>query len=233
MVDHLTLRLITYSIFAAILTICLVFRATRPNPLLMFFEYESWAFIAALAYYLTMVIMDFLKKFLNKTFDGVVGFMNKKVFKFIWTMTMATCLGYWTCILLNKIRLGNADGYDWYITLTQHVFLQIIMLIDMFLFDHTLETSYLMDVIILSIIYFVYALGFCLTIWAIQGGIGRNHMYDFIRERHDFKYLFIYGMIFYMANLNMYFLHQFLLMQKMHVSFSTTTITSKTEGLYN
>ena len=43
----------------------------------------------------------------------------------------------------------------------------------------------------------------------------------------SFDVILTIGVIYYMLLLNMYFLHQFVLMKKMKVSFGSTTVTEK------
>ena len=132
---------------------------------------------------------------------------------------MTAGLGFWGSVLLNAMYYTKGNGIDMFLMFYYHLIIQIFLIVDLFLFNHTLETSYLADFITISLIYVVFALFICICNWCDL----RTPIYFFLLW--GFDKIFVIGVIFYMLLLNMYFLHQLLLMKKMNVSFGTTTVT--------
>ena len=217
--DSLTLRLIVYSIFLICCIVAFILRFFRPAVKNMFFEFEIFAFWGSMVYYLVMVVVDLLRVTLNKTFDNVSNFFNQKVFKFVWACEMTAGLGYWGAVILHGMQYTKGNGTDAFLMFYYHLIIQIFLIVDLFLFNHTLETSYLADFITITVIYLVLGLYICICNWC---GL-RSPIYWFLGW--GFDKIFVIGVIFYMLLLNMYFLHQLLLMKKMNVTFGTTTVT--------
>ena len=225
--DKLTLRLIIYSIFLVMCLVTLILRLTQSNQIYMLYEFEYYAFFGALIYYLLMFIMDLLRKITNKTCDKAVEFFNQKYFRFVWTLCLTAALGFWGGLTFGWTRKSIPEGLPVYLMLFLHGILQLMLIVDLFLFNHTLQTSYLIDIAVLSILYVAYSIfiiikKYCFTV---------NGLYPFVSQ--SFDYLLVVGIVYYMLMLNMYFLHQFLLMKKLKISFGTTTVSEKSKTTKN
>lgn len=106
-----------------------------------------------------------------------------------------------------------------------HGVVQLLLIIDTFMFTHSLKNSYLCDVLVLSIIYGAFAILVLLKKYLFGKPEELYLIYLFMKK--SFDAVLTIGVIYYMVLLNMYFLHQFVLMKKMKVSFGSTTVTEK------
>ena len=225
--DKLVLRLIVYSCFLLMCILSFIFRFLRGAVSNMFFEFEVYSFWGAFVYYIVMVTIDLLRKTLNKTFDNAAEFFIQKVFKFVWSFSMTAGLGFWGSVILGGIVYTKGNGMDVYLMFFYHCIIQVMLIVDLFLFNHALQTSYFIDFIITSVIYVIFALFIDICNWCNL----RTPIYTFLLW--GFGKIFVIEVIFYLLLLNMYFLHQFLLMKKMGISFGTTTVTEKSQVTKN
>lgn len=213
--------------FLVMCLVTLILRLTQTNVVFMLYEFESYAFFGALIYYLVMFIMDVLRKALNKTFDKAVEFFNQKVFRFVWTLCLTAALGFWGGVTFGWTQKSPPEGLPVYLMLFLHGILQVMLIVDLFLFNHTLQTSYLIDIAVLSVLYVAY----CVFIIIKKYCFTTLGLYPFVEKTFD--YLLVVGIVYYMLMLNMYFLHQFLLMKKLKISFGTTTVSEKSKTTKN
>ena len=92
--DNNALRLTSNIVFFILSIAIFILRIIDNDPLNMVVEFESYALIATILYYIIMTFMDSLKGKLGDTFDKVIDFFKEKMFKYIWAFEMCAGLGY-------------------------------------------------------------------------------------------------------------------------------------------
>ena len=151
-----TIRFVIYTLFAIICITFLIIRLCCINRANIIYEFGTYSFAATSVYYSIMFLLDFLQQFCGKTFDKASSFFNKQLFKFIWVMEMTTLLGFWGGVALDWTR-KTTGTMNILVMIGFHGVVQILLLIDTFMFTHSLKTSYLCDVTVLSVIYVTFA----------------------------------------------------------------------------
>ena len=219
-----TIRFVIYTLFAIICITFLIIRLCCINRANIIYEFGTYSFAATSVYYIIMFLLDFLQQFCGKTFDKASSFFNKQLFKFIWVMEMTTLLGFWGGVALDWTK-KTTGTMNILVMIGFHGVVQILLLIDTFMFTHSLKTSYLCDVTVLSVIYVTFATLVLFKRYLFGNSQELYQIFPFMNK--PFDVILTIGVIYYMLLLNMYFLHQFVLMKKMKVSFGSTTVTEK------
>jgi len=193
------------------------------------FIFSCWSISFSLFYYVfTFIILVFRKTCTNNN-NTMNNFLSKKLFKIVWTFNVTTISGFWGGVELNWIyRERGWDNKDLWLQLFLHSFIPIFVFIDLLIFDHVLELSFQIDSIILTFLYWLYAI-----LYYINKLIGENKGVHIYWINKNFIHNLVIGIIYYMLFLINYFFYQFILMKKMNVRLNTNTIVENTNYANN
>lgn len=216
--DNNALRLTSNIVFFILSIAIFILRIIDNDPLNMVVEFESYALIATILYYIIMTFMDSLKGKLGDTFDKVIDFFKEKMFKYIWAFEMCAGLGYWLGVCLGWMRMSGGPLLSIILMYLFHAVIQILLVLDLLFFKHKLDSSFLTDFIVISLSYLAYGLFIIIKKYCFKKG----DPYDFVNG--DFKYVFAVGIVYYMLLLVMYFIHQLVLMIKNGISIGKEAI---------
>ena len=216
--DNNALRLTSNIVFFILSIAIFILRIIDNDPLNMVVEFESYALIATILYYIIMTFMDSLKGKLGDTFDKVIDFFKEKMFKYIWAFEMCAGLGYWLGVCLGWMRMSGGPLLSIILMYLFHAVIQILLVLDLLFFKHKLDSSFLTDFIVISLSYLAYGLFIIIKKYCFKKG----GPYDFVNG--DFKYVFAVGIVYYMLLLVMYFIHQLVLMIKNGISIGKEAI---------
>lgn len=220
--DKYTARLIVYIIFLAICVGAFILRFFRSGLKYIFYELEMYSFWGAMIYYLIMVLIDLVNKAVKQKFEKVGKVFNEKVFKYVWVFSLTCCFSFWGGVILNWMVYSDYS-IDMFLMFFYHLIIQGMLIADLIIFSHSLKTSYLFDIIILSAIY----VGYCALLAVAKFCFSSfSPIYSFMYS-DSFGQKVVIAIIVYMVLINMYFLHQFILMKKMKISFASTTVSEK------
>ena len=221
--DKHTARLIVYLVFLAICIGAFIMRFFRSGLKYIFYELEIYSSWGAMIYYFVMVLMDFVNKALKQKFEKVGKFFSEKVFKYVWIFCLTCGFSFWIGVLLNWMVYSKNDIIDMFLMFFYHLIVQGMLIADLIIFSHSLKTSYLFDIIILPAIY----VGYCVLLAVAKFCFSSFSPIYLFMYSDSFGQKIAIAVIVYMVLINMYFLHQFILMKKMKISFASTTVTNK------
>lgn len=216
--DNNTLRLTSNIVFFILSIAIFILRIIDNDPLNMVVEFESYALIATILYYIIMTFMDSLKGKLGDTFDKVIDFFKEKMFKYIWAFEMCAGLGYWLGVCLGWMRMSGGPLLSIILMYLFHAVIQVLLVLDLLFFKHKLDSSFLTDFIVISLSYLAYGLFIIIKKYYFK----TDGPYDFVNK--EFKYVFAVGIVYYMLLLVMYFIHQLVLMIKNGISIGKDAI---------
>ncbi|MCQ2819808.1 MAG: hypothetical protein MJ252_21290 [archaeon] len=108
--------------------------------------------------------------------------------------------------------------------IADNIIIPVVIFVDIFLFDHILETSYWWDCIMLTIVWVVYEIIAIFGVYVFDHSIYGNLIWRDI----SFGQGIVKGGAFYFLYIGMYLVYQFGLQVKMGVRFGSTTVTEKT-----
>ena len=221
--DKLNIQLLFYILYILIIVIVFIWSFNKYEFGFLFI-FTCWSITFSLLYYVIMLFLLFFQQTLSKKFDSLKKIFLKKIFKIIWTFNLTTLLGFWGGVELNWINFEKGwDNKDMWLQLFLHGFIPVIIIIDTISFDHVIETSYQVDVLILSILFWLYAI-----LFYINKHIGKNSAIYIYTFNDEIVHNFVIGIVYYMLYINMYFAYQFILMKKMNIKFAPTIIEEKT-----
>lgn len=216
--DNNALRLTSNIVFFILSIAIFILRIIDNNPLNMVVEFESYALIATILYYIIMTFMDSLKGKLGDTFDKVIDFFKEKMFKYIWAFEMCAGIGYWLGVCLGWMGMSGGPLLSIILMYLFHAVIQVLLVLDLLFFKHKLDSSFLTDFIVISLSYLAYGLFIIIKKYYFNP----DGPYDFVNK--EFKYVFAVGIVYYMLLLVMYFIHQLVLMIKNGISIGKDAI---------
>ena len=218
-----SIQILFYFIYILLIVIILVLSLNKYTYGFAFI-FSCWSISFSLFYYVfTFIILVFRKTITNRN-ETMKNFFSKKLFKIVWAFNVTTILGFWGGVELNWIyRERGWDNKDLWLQLFLHSFIPFFVIIDLFIFDHVLDLSFEVDSIILTFLYWLYAI-----LYYVNKLIGKNKGVNIYGINDNFIHNFVIGIIYYMLFLISYFFHQFFLMKKMHITLSTNTIAENT-----
>lgn len=215
---------IFFYLFYLLLIIIIFILALNKYTYGFLFIFSCWSLSFSLLYYVFAFIILVFRKAITKRNETMKNFFSKKLFKIVWTFNVTTVLGFWGGVELNWIsREKGWDNKDLWLQLFLHTFIPICVFFDLFIFDHVLELSFQIDSIILTFLYWLYAI-----LYYINKLIGKNKGVYIYYINDNFIHNFVIGIIYYMLFLVSYFFHQFILMKKMNIKLNTNTIVENT-----
>ena len=215
---------IFFYLFNLLLIIIILILAINKYTYGFLFIFSCWSLSFSLLYYVFAFILLVFRKAITKRNETMKNFFSKKLFKIVWTFNVTTVLGFWGGVELNWIaREKGWDNKDLWLQLFLHTFIPIFVFFDLFIFDHVLELSFVIDSIILTFLFWLYAI-----LYYINKLIGKNQGVHIYYINDNFIHNFVIVIIYYMLYLNCYFFHQFILMKKMNVTINTNTFVENT-----
>ena len=215
---------IFFYLFYLLLIIIIFILALNKYTYGFLFIFSCWSLSFSLLYYVFAFRILVFRKAITKRNETMKNFFSKKLFKIVWTFNVTTVLGFWGGVELNWIsREKGWDNKDLWLQLFLHTFIPIFVFFDLFIFDHVLELSFQIDSIILTFLYWLYAI-----LYYINKLIGKNKGVYIYYINDNFIHNFVIGIIYYMLFLVSYFFHQFILMKKMNVTINTNTFVENT-----
>ena len=216
--DNNALRLTSNIVFFVLSVAIFILRILDNDPLNMVVEFESYALVASILYYIIMTFMDSLKGKLGDTFDKVIDFFKEKMFKYIWAFEMCAGLGYWLGVCLGWMNMSKEPFLSVLLMYLFHAVIQVLLVVDLVFFKHKLDSSFLTDFIVISLSYLAYGLFIIIKRFCFN----RGGPYPFVGAQ--FKFVFAVGIVYYMLLLVMYFIHQLVLMIKNGISIGKDAI---------
>ena len=153
------IELILQIIYFSICLTSFIWRLTKDDKLKIFFEFEMWAIVLLLIYYILFLIITF-KALLNKSKEEnkCLKFLKNSLFKYLWPLVMNSSIVFYLGYFCHWFYLNIEEGNDYCLSLFLHGFSQFGFLIDIILFNREYHATHLFDLIIITVIYLVYCL---------------------------------------------------------------------------
>ena len=152
-------ELVLQIIYLGICLTSFIWRLTKDDKLSILFEFEMWAIMLLLIYYMLFLINAF-KSIFNKSNEEnkCLNFLKNSLFKYLWPFVMNSSIVFYLGYFCNWFYLNTEIGNDYILSLFLHGFSQFGFLIDIFLFNKKYQKTHFLDLIIITVIYLLYCL---------------------------------------------------------------------------
>ena len=152
-------ELVLQIIYFSICLTSFIWRLTKNDKLSIFFEFEMWAIMLLLIYYITFLISAFKSIFKKSDEENkCLNFLKNSLFKYLWPFVMNSSIVFYLGYFCNWFYLNTEMGNDYILSLFLHGFSQFGFLIDIILFNKKYQATHFLDLIIITVIYLLYCL---------------------------------------------------------------------------
>ena len=153
-------RLSINIILSLILIIILIYALATYNPQWRIFYFlASWSYLMNIYYILSVTIIDFFSIVFNKFFKFYNSFIRDYYIRICIPFGIAEVFIYWELVLMGQSFQKLEDNPD---DISKSIFLngiqQLFLFFDMFTASHIYKQNRIYDIIILTIIIFIYYL---------------------------------------------------------------------------
>ena len=204
------------SVYLAICFITFIWRLTKPDAGHLFLEYEMWAIMALMFYYIIFLLIGFKRLFSKEKEkkekkdkkeeepnNGLQKLLKNILFKYLWPFVMSSAVIFYLGYFFGWFKLDTANkGNDFVFSIFQHGLCQIGFLIDLILFRRKYIDTHFID---FSAMY----IGYCVLLLMIKPEI---KTYNFLSEeefKDDYGYIISLMIICYFVYLYLYFFYMY------------------------
>ena len=207
------------SIYLVICIVTFIWRLTKPDAGHLFLEYEMWAIMLLMLYYILFLLIGFKSLFSkNKEKEkkekekekepnnGLQKFFKNNIFKYLWPFVMSSAVTFYLGYFFGWFKLDTANkGNDFKLSIFQHGLCQIGFLIDLILFRREYKDTHFFDFLVISVMY----IGYCVLLLMVKPKI---KTYNFLSEdefKDDFSFIISLMIICYFVYLYLYFFYMY------------------------